>query len=79
MYRAQVQNRFLGGWQAARAELFKYVTDATIPVGHSLKYDLDPLHIQHDKIADSVILTSDAVYGNKCKAMLLGSGSQDFM
>lgn len=41
------------------------VDNNTILVGHSLKYDLNPLRIQHDRIIDSVIMNSDAVYGSQ--------------
>lgn len=55
----------LGGWEAARAELWRWADkDTTVFVGHSLQKDLKVLHIAgHDRIIDTAIMTADAVLG----------------
>lgn len=54
-------------WQAAKAELLKHVDDETILVGHFLRHDLDIIRVQHNKIVDSAIITSDAMFGSEGK------------
>jgi DNA polymerase III epsilon subunit-like protein len=58
---AIVQRQALSGWEGARKELWKYIDDKTILVGHALEHDLDALRIIHPHIVDSGILSRNAV------------------
>ncbi|CAN9093009.1 unnamed protein product [Alternaria alternata] len=56
----------LQGWPEARAALFEYIDTETVLIGQSLHFDLIALGIQHQRVVDSAILTSEAV-GPKVK------------
>ena len=58
---AILQRQTLSGWEGARSELWKYIDDNTILVGHALGHDLDGLRIIHPRIVDSGILSRNAV------------------
>ncbi|KAH6687172.1 hypothetical protein F5X68DRAFT_261408 [Plectosphaerella plurivora] len=47
----------LPDWKAAREMVFKFADKETFIMGHGLENDLNILHIMHDKILDSAILT----------------------
>lgn len=51
----------LQGWPEARAALFEYIDTETVLIGQSLHFDLIALGIQHQRVVDSAILTSEAV------------------
>jgi DNA polymerase III epsilon subunit-like protein len=55
------QGQALPGWEGARSELWKYIDDNTILVGHALEHDLDALRIIHPHVVDSGILSRNAV------------------
>jgi DNA polymerase III epsilon subunit-like protein len=55
------QGQALSGWNGARRELWKYIDDSTILVGHALENELDALRIIHPRIVDSGILARSAV------------------
>lgn len=58
---AILQGQALSGWEGARSELWKYIDDNTIIVGHALEHDLDALRIIHPRVVDSGILSRNAV------------------
>lgn len=49
-------------WREARDKLWEFMDDSTILVGHSLNYDLEVLGICHERIVDTAVLTSEAVF-----------------
>ncbi|KAF8251314.1 hypothetical protein K440DRAFT_487289, partial [Wilcoxina mikolae CBS 423.85] len=51
----------LAGWREAREELWKYVDEDTVLIGHSLQNDLDVLKVIHANVVDSAILARNAV------------------
>jgi DNA polymerase III epsilon subunit-like protein len=55
------QGQALSGWDGARSELFKYIDDHTILVGHALQHDLDALRLIHPRVVDPGILSRNAV------------------
>lgn len=55
------QGQALFGWEEARSELWKYIDNNTILVGHALEHDLDALRIIHPRVVDSGILSRNAV------------------
>ena len=55
------QGQALSGWEEARTELWKYIDDNTILVGHALEHDLDALRMIHPRVVDSGILSRNAV------------------
>jgi len=55
------QGQSLSGCEGARSELWKYIDDDTILVGHALQHDLDALRIIHPRVVDSGILSRNAV------------------
>lgn len=75
MTMARAKGQTLDGWQSARNELFKHVDEDTVLVGHALHHDLAVLHIQPDRVVDSIILASDAVFSEtKTKTRYWGLG-----
>ncbi|KAI8954032.1 ribonuclease H-like domain-containing protein [Xylaria longipes] len=58
---ATSQGQVLVGWEGARSELWKYIDDNTILVGHSLEHDLGALRMIHPRVVDSGILSGNAV------------------
>ncbi|TGO47633.1 hypothetical protein BOTNAR_0514g00070 [Botryotinia narcissicola] len=58
---ASLQGQTLSGWEEARSELWKYIDDKTILVGHALQHDLEALRIIHPQIVDSGILSKNAI------------------
>ncbi|TVY41248.1 RNA exonuclease [Lachnellula occidentalis] len=58
---AILQGQALSGWEGARSELWKYIDDKTILVGHALQNDLDGLRIIHPRVVDSGILARNEV------------------
>ncbi|KAI0118344.1 ribonuclease H-like domain-containing protein [Nemania sp. FL0031] len=61
------QGQALAGWGEARSELWKYIDDKTILVGHALEHDLGALRMIHPRIVDSSILTEIAVGGRRVR------------
>lgn len=61
---AKDSGRLLRGWQAARAELLRYVHADTILIGHELYNDLHILRLAHGRVIDTAVQTAEAVYGN---------------
>lgn len=55
------QGQALAGWGEARAELWKYIDNNTIFVGHALEHDLEALRMIHLCVVDSAILSRKAV------------------
>lgn len=51
----------LAGWEGARSELWKYIDDNTILVGHALQHDLSALRMIHPRVVDSSILSGNAI------------------
>ncbi|KKY39107.1 putative transcription factor truly c2h2 [Diaporthe ampelina] len=74
---ARAQGLALDGWQTARAELFKHVGQDTVLIGHSLQYDLAALHTRHERVVDSAILASEAVFSKTGKPRYWGLGLKD--
>lgn len=58
---ATFQGQALAGWAEARSELWKYIDDNTILVGHALQHDLRALRMIHPRVVDSGILSANAV------------------
>ncbi|KAI1115815.1 ribonuclease H-like domain-containing protein [Nemania sp. NC0429] len=58
---AASQGQALAGWAEARSELWKYIDDDTILVGHALHHDLNDLRMIHPRVVDSSILSRNAV------------------
>jgi DNA polymerase III epsilon subunit-like protein len=58
---AVAEGKALSGWEGARSELWKYIDDHTILVGHSLEHDLNVLRLIHPRIVDAGILAKNAV------------------
>lgn len=61
MIRAEMIGDTLNGWRGARAELWKYMDENTVLIGHSLNNDLDAIKLAHHNIVDSSILAENAV------------------
>lgn len=57
----QAKEQTLENWQKAREELWKYMDEDTVVVGHALNNDLDVLKMTHLRVVDSAILTKRAV------------------
>ena len=55
----------MSGWEGAWLELWKYIDDNTILVGHALQHNLDALRIIHPHVVDSGILSGNAI-GIRC-------------
>jgi DNA polymerase III epsilon subunit-like protein len=47
METAVLQRQALAGWKEARHELWKFIDDTTILVGHALQHDLEVLRMIH--------------------------------
>ena len=47
----------LNGWQEARDEMWNFIDEDTVLVGHALKGDLEVLRMIHVRIVDTMILT----------------------
>ncbi|KAH7304157.1 ribonuclease H-like domain-containing protein [Stachybotrys elegans] len=67
MQQAVAENSALHGWEAARAELWRFADKDTILLGQSVYKDLKVLHASHMRIVDSAIVTAEAVLGKKSK------------
>ncbi|KAK1691139.1 exonuclease [Colletotrichum godetiae] len=67
MSAALSRNEALDGWEAARAELWRYSDKETILIGQSVRNDLRVLHTSHARVIDSAIVTADAVLGAESK------------
>lgn len=52
----------LHGWREARANLFDFIDQDTIIVGHKVQISLEMLRLLHRQIVDSQILTTSAIY-----------------
>ncbi|KAI0475663.1 ribonuclease H-like domain-containing protein [Xylariaceae sp. FL0804] len=61
---ARRRGRALAGWPAARARLFEFVDSDTVLVGHALDNDLKALYVSHARVADTALMTADAVFGD---------------
>ena len=59
------QGQALAGWGEARSELWKYINDKTILVGHALEHDLGALRMIHPRVVDSSILSEITVGGRR--------------
>ncbi|KAL2011457.1 hypothetical protein VTN00DRAFT_4175 [Thermoascus crustaceus] len=57
----KAEGQTLDGWREARKELWKYIDEDTVLVGHSLNNDLGALKTIHHRVVDSAILTRKAV------------------
>lgn len=58
---ARASSQTLRGWTEARSKLFELVDNATVLVGHALQHDLKALHMMHDQIVDTAIVTRQAI------------------
>ncbi|KAK1585097.1 exonuclease [Colletotrichum navitas] len=67
MQEAVAENKVLHGWEAARAELWRFADRETILIGQSVYNDLKVLHASHSRIIDSAIVTAEAVLGKDLK------------
>ncbi|KAE8380376.1 ribonuclease H-like domain-containing protein [Aspergillus bertholletiae] len=65
------KGKTVNGWTEARAEVFKFVDDDTILVGHALQNDVRALEMRHIKVLDTATVTKHAVtkemVGSGCK------------
>lgn len=55
----------LHGWREARANLFEFIDQDTILVGHRIQITLEMLRLLHKQIVDSQILAASALYDYK--------------
>lgn len=78
METAVLQGQTLAGWKEARQELWKFIDDTTILVGHALQHDLDVLRMIHPRIVDSAILASNAV-GTRARQWGLETLCREFL
>jgi DNA polymerase III epsilon subunit-like protein len=78
METAVLQGQTLAGWKEARQELWKFIDDTTILVGHALQHGLDVLRMIHPRIVDSAILGSNAV-GTRVRQWGLKTLCQEFL
>jgi DNA polymerase III epsilon subunit-like protein len=62
MTTAIVSGAAFKNWREARDNLWEFMDDSTVLVGHSLNYDLEVLGIFHAKVVDSAILTAETVF-----------------
>ncbi|KAK2060053.1 hypothetical protein LY76DRAFT_591786 [Colletotrichum caudatum] len=67
MQKAVAENRVLHGWEAARAELWRFADKETIIIGQSVHNDLKVLRTSHSRIIDPAIVTAEAVLGKNTK------------
>ncbi|KAK2043930.1 hypothetical protein LZ31DRAFT_554758 [Colletotrichum somersetense] len=67
MQKAVEENRVLHGWEAARAELWRFADKETIVIGQSVHKDLKVLRTSHSRIIDSALVTAEAVLGKNSK------------
>ncbi|KAK1967340.1 exonuclease [Colletotrichum sublineola] len=67
MQEAVAGNKALHGWEAARAELWRFADKETILIGQSVHNDLKVLHTSHSRIIDSAVVTADAALGKSSK------------
>lgn len=67
MAEAVMNNEALHGWEAARAELWRFADKETIIIGHSVHHDLKALHTSHARIIDTAIVTAEAALGKTSK------------
>lgn len=58
------KGRALRGWEEVRERLFDVTTSETIFIGHALANDLRVLRIATDRVVDSMMIMSRAVYGD---------------
>ncbi|KAK5637592.1 hypothetical protein RRF57_013307 [Xylaria bambusicola] len=65
--KATAQGQALSGWEGARSELWKYIDDRTIIVGHALEHDLGALRMIHPRAVDSSILSEITVGGRRVR------------
>ncbi|KAJ3573264.1 hypothetical protein NPX13_g4762 [Xylaria arbuscula] len=65
--KATSQGQALAGWEGARSELWKYIDDKTILVGHALEHDLGALRMIHPRVVDSSILSEIEVGGRRVR------------
>ena len=63
MATAVSKGQALGGWEAARAEVWKHIDDSTVLVGQALQMDLKVLRMVHLRVVDTALITADAVHG----------------
>lgn len=53
-----------GGWREVREKIFNVTTSKTIFIGHALANDLRVLRIATDRVIDSMVMISRAVFGD---------------
>ncbi|KAI0442021.1 ribonuclease H-like domain-containing protein [Xylaria telfairii] len=58
------KRKVLSGWDEVRERIFGVTTSETIFIGHALANDLRVLRIATDRVVDSMIMTSHAVFGD---------------
>ncbi|CAG8427735.1 unnamed protein product [Penicillium salamii] len=61
MESARLSGTIMQNWQDAREEIWKFMDQNTILIGHSLAQSLDVLGIMHGNIVDTAIVASEAV------------------
>lgn len=62
MNAAIAKGEALRGFLGARQALCEHTDDETVFIGHSLHHDLKALRMVHNRVVDSAILTSEAVF-----------------
>ncbi|KAI1174476.1 hypothetical protein F4777DRAFT_381580 [Nemania sp. FL0916] len=61
------KGKTLHGWEEVRDKIFAMSTTDTIFIGHALANDLRVLRIAADRVVDSQLMLSGAVFGNDAK------------
>ncbi|KAI0115598.1 ribonuclease H-like domain-containing protein [Nemania sp. FL0031] len=64
---ATKKGKALSGWREVREKIFEVTTSETIFIGHALANDLRVLHIASDRVVDSMMMMSRAVFGDGVK------------
>ncbi|GAW14425.1 hypothetical protein ANO14919_038270 [Xylariales sp. No.14919] len=69
MMEAVKKGKTLPGWEKVREKIFDVTTSETIFIGHALANDLRVLRIATDRVVDSMMMLSRAVYGDEGKPL----------
>ncbi|RWA13500.1 hypothetical protein EKO27_g1577 [Xylaria grammica] len=69
MMEAVKKGKTLPGWEKVRERIFDVTTSETIFIGHALANDLRVLRIATDRVVDSMMMMSRAVYGDEGKPL----------
>ncbi|KAI1420315.1 ribonuclease H-like domain-containing protein [Xylaria sp. FL1777] len=64
---AAKKGKVIGGWEKVRQRIFSVSNSKTIFIGHALANDLRVLRIATDRVVDSMMMMSRAVYGDMAK------------